>query len=157
MLRGGRPIPRVCAKTIPHKMIFINFSSGQRPSPGELWEVEHGPRGGDELNLIETGKNYGWPVVSYGKNSNEAPIPSHDTRPDLAKPVLYWVPVIAPGNLMFYRGAQTFPQWDGSSYVESPLPEPWYIPGRVLASPDHRAPDRRLHRRGGLRFREAVS
>src|ERR1700687_2445720 len=84
---------------------------------GELWEVEHGPRGGDELNLIEKGKNYGWPVVSYGENYNEVPIPSHDTRPDLAKPVLYWVPVIAPGNLMFYRGTKTFPQWDGSGFI----------------------------------------
>ncbi|MFN7925930.1 MAG: PQQ-dependent sugar dehydrogenase [Bryobacteraceae bacterium] len=84
---------------------------------GELWEVEHGPRGGDELNLIEKGKNYGWPVVSFGKNYNEVPIPSHDSRPEFAKPVLYWVPVIAPGNLMFYRGKQTFPQWDGSGFV----------------------------------------
>jgi len=75
---------------------------------GELWEVEHGPRGGDELNLIEKGKNYGWPLVSYGFNYNGVPIPSHDTRPDLAKPVLYWVPVIAPGNLMFYTGTQSF-------------------------------------------------
>ncbi len=84
---------------------------------GELWEVEHGPRGGDELNLIQKGKNYGWPVVSYGKNYNEVPIPSHDTRPEFTKPVLYWVPVIAPGNLMFYRGKNTFPQWDGSGFV----------------------------------------
>jgi len=84
---------------------------------GELWEVEHGPRGGDELNLIEKGKNYGWPLVSYGMNYNGVPIPSHDTRPDLAKPVLYWVPVIAPGNLMFYTGKKTFPQWDGSGFV----------------------------------------
>jgi len=84
---------------------------------GELWEVEHGPRGGDELNLIEKGKNYGWPLVSYGKNYNGVPIPSPDTRPDLAKPVLYWAPVIAPGNLMFYRGTQTFPQWNGNGFV----------------------------------------
>src|ERR1051325_1653369 len=84
---------------------------------GELWEVEHGPRGGDELNLIEKGKNYGWPVVSYGMNYNRVPIPKPDTRPDLAKPVLYWLPVIAPGNLMFYRGSQTFPQWNGSGFV----------------------------------------
>jgi glucose/arabinose dehydrogenase len=84
---------------------------------GELWEVEHGPRGGDELNLIEKGKNYGWPLVSYGRNYNGVPIPSPDTRPDLAKPVLYWVPVIAPGNLMFYRGSRTFPQWNGNGFV----------------------------------------
>ena len=84
---------------------------------GELWEVEHGPNGGDELNLIEKGKNYGWPVVSFGKNYNETPIPSHDSRLEFAKPVLYWVPVIAPGNLMFYRGTKTFPQWDGSGFI----------------------------------------
>jgi glucose/arabinose dehydrogenase len=84
---------------------------------GELWEVEHGPRGGDELNLIEKGKNYGWPLVSYGKNYDGVPIPSPDTRPDLAKPVLYWVPVIAPGNLMFYHGTQTFPQWNGNGFI----------------------------------------
>ena len=83
---------------------------------GRLWEVEHGPRGGDELNLIEPGKNYGWPLVSYGHNYNGVPIPSPDTRPDLAKPVIYWVPVIAPGNLMFYKGAM-FPQWNGSGFV----------------------------------------
>jgi glucose/arabinose dehydrogenase len=77
---------------------------------GELWEVEHGPRGGDELNLIEKGKNYGWPLVSYGENDSGVPIPKPDSRPDLAKPVLYWVPVIAPGNLMFYRGTKTSPQ-----------------------------------------------
>ena len=84
---------------------------------GELWEVEHGPRGGDELNLIEKGKNYGWPLVSYGQNYSGVPIPHPDTRPDLAKPVLYWVPVIAPGNLMFYTSKQTFPQWYGSGFI----------------------------------------
>lgn len=84
---------------------------------GELWEVEHGPRGGDELNHIEKGKNYGWPLVSYGMNYNGVPIPNPDTRPDLQKPVLYWVPVIAPGNLMFYRGTKTFPQWNGNGFV----------------------------------------
>jgi glucose/arabinose dehydrogenase len=84
---------------------------------GELWELEHGPRGGDELNLIEKGKNYGWPLVSYGQNYNGVPIPHPDTRPDLAKPALYWVPVIAPGNLMFYTGTQTFPQWNGSAFL----------------------------------------
>jgi glucose/arabinose dehydrogenase len=100
------------------------WSSGHRTpygmafSPsGELWEVEHGPRGGDELNLIEKSKNYGWPLVCYGMNYNGVPIPNPDTRPDLTKPVIYWVPVIAPGNLMFYRGAQTFPQWNGNGFI----------------------------------------
>jgi glucose/arabinose dehydrogenase len=84
---------------------------------GELWEVEHGPRGGDELNLIEKGKNYGWPLVCYAPNYSGIPIPSPDTRPDLAKPVIYWTPVVAPGNLMFYTGTQTFPQWNGNGFI----------------------------------------
>ena len=67
--------------------------------------------------MIEKGKNYGWPLVSYGQNYNGVPIASPDTRPDLAKPVIYWVPVIAPGNLMFYRGVQTFPQWNGNGFI----------------------------------------
>jgi glucose/arabinose dehydrogenase len=85
---------------------------------GRLWELEHGPRGGDELNLIEPGKNYGWPLVSYATNYNGVPIPSPDTRPDLAKPVIYWTPVIAPGNMVFYKGAM-FPEWSGSLLIAS--------------------------------------
>jgi glucose/arabinose dehydrogenase len=83
---------------------------------GRLWEMEHGPKGGDELNLIEPGKNYGWPLVSYATNYNGVPIPSPDTRPDLTKPVIYWTPIIAPGNLTFYKGAM-FPQWQGSGLM----------------------------------------
>ena len=83
---------------------------------GRLWELEHGPRGGDELNLIEPGKNYGWPLVSYAVNYDGVPIPSPDTRPDLTKPVIYWTPVIAPGNFTFYKGPM-FPQWVGSALI----------------------------------------
>jgi glucose/arabinose dehydrogenase len=83
---------------------------------GQLWEVEHGPKGGDELNLIQPGKNYGWPLVSYATNYDGVPIPSPDTRSDLTKPVIYWTPIIAPGNLMFYSGTM-FPQWKGSALI----------------------------------------
>jgi glucose/arabinose dehydrogenase len=83
---------------------------------GGLWEVEHGPKGGDELNLIEKGKNYGWPLVSYSTNYNDVPIPSPDTRADLEKPKLYWNPVVAPGGITFYKGAM-FPQWNGSALL----------------------------------------
>lgn len=83
---------------------------------GRLWELEHGPNGGDELNLIQRGKNYGWPLVSYGVNYNGVPIPKPETRPDLVRPAIYWTPVIAPGNLMFYKG-NLFPQWKGSALI----------------------------------------
>jgi aldose sugar dehydrogenase len=83
---------------------------------GRLWEMEHGPRGGDELNLIEPGKNYGWPLVSYGVNYDGVPIPTPDARPDLTKPVIYWTPVIAPGSMTFYNG-KMFPQWNGSALI----------------------------------------
>jgi glucose/arabinose dehydrogenase len=83
---------------------------------GRLWELEHGPKGGDELNLIQPGKNYGWPLASYATNYNGVPIPSPDTRSDLTKPVIYWTPVIAPGNLIFYKG-KMFPAWQGSALI----------------------------------------
>jgi glucose/arabinose dehydrogenase len=83
---------------------------------GELWEVEHGPRGGDELNLIKKGGNYGWPLVSWGKNYNGVPIAKPNTRPDLVGPVIYWDPIVAPGNIMFYTG-NAFPQWKGSALM----------------------------------------
>ena len=83
---------------------------------GQLWEVEHGPMGGDELNLIQKGKNYGWPLVSYGNNYNGVPIAKPPTRTDLVEPVIYWTPIIAPGNIMFYKG-NMFPQWNGSALM----------------------------------------
>lgn len=83
---------------------------------GRLWEIEHGPRGGDELNLIEPGRNYGWPLVSWGVNYDGAPIPKPGTRPDLTAPVLQWTPVIGPGNFIFCSG-RMFPTWRGSLLV----------------------------------------
>lgn len=117
------PVVRTYAFPGPNLSPAETWTSGHRTPyglafapDGRLWEAEHGPRGGDELNLIEPGKNYGWPLVSYAVNYNGVPIDSPDTRPDLAKPVLYWTPVIAPGNLVFYKGA-LFPQWNGSALV----------------------------------------
>ncbi len=80
---------------------------------GHLWEMEHGPKGGDELNLIEKGKNYGWPEARFAENYNGVPIPNFDGKPQFTKPILYWTPVIAPGNITFYKG-NVFPQWNGS-------------------------------------------
>ena len=83
---------------------------------GRLWETEMGPKGGDELNLIEPGSNYGWPLVSYGENYDGTPIAKPATRPDFHEPALYWDPIIAPAGLAFYSG-NMFPQWRGSAFV----------------------------------------
>ena len=83
---------------------------------GRLWLDEMGPKGGDELNLIEPGVNYGWPEVSYGDNYNGTPIPKPPTRPEFREPALYWNPVIAPAGLAFYEG-NLFPAWKGSALI----------------------------------------
>lgn len=85
---------------------------------GRLWETEMGPRGGDELNLILPGRNYGWPLVSEGKNYNGVPIPPHSSRPDFMPPKLFWVPSISPTSLLFYSGS-LFPQWKGDALIGS--------------------------------------
>ncbi len=86
------------------------------PSTGVLWETEHGPRGGDELNTPEKGKNYGWPVITYGINYNNTPITDERTRPGMEQPVKYWVPSIATSGLMVYTGDK-FPAWKGNLFV----------------------------------------
>lgn len=83
---------------------------------GRLWLHEMGPRGGDELNLILPGRNYGWPIVSNGDNYDGTPIPDHDTRPEFTAPAVYWTPVIAPAGLVFYEG-RMFPDWRGSALI----------------------------------------
>jgi glucose/arabinose dehydrogenase len=83
---------------------------------GQLWEIEMGPQGGDELNLIERGKNYGWPVVSNGDNYDGSPIPDHPTHPEYEAPRLSWNPVIAPAGVIIYSG-DTFPDWKGNALI----------------------------------------
>ena len=94
-----------------------------RPPPstpdGQLWAVEHGPKGGDELNRIEPGGNYGWPVISYGENYNGSPVGEGITaREGMEQPRYYWDPVIAPSGMAFYDGAM-FPEWHGDLLVGS--------------------------------------
>jgi glucose/arabinose dehydrogenase len=83
---------------------------------GELWEIEMGPAGGDELNRIQRGKNYGYPIVSDGDHYDGREIPDHHTRPEFEKPAVSWNPVISPGNLMIYHG-QLFSDWRGDAFV----------------------------------------
>jgi len=83
---------------------------------GQLWVIEMGPRGGDELNLIKRGANYGYPVVSNGEHYDGRDIPDHDTRPEFNKPAIWWTPVISPGHLMVYSG-EAFPEWHGNLFA----------------------------------------
>lgn len=86
------------------------------PVTGVLFDAEHGPRGGDELNAPQKGKNYGWPVITYGINYSGTPITEERERPGMEQPVTYWVPSIATSGLMFYNGDQ-FPEWKGNAFV----------------------------------------
>lgn len=100
------------------------FSFGHRnaqgmtfhPATGELWQHEHGPRGGDEVNIIRRGANYGWPVVTHGINYVGTRIADETTAPGIEPSVLYWVPSIAPSGMAFYTG-DAFPEWQGDLFV----------------------------------------
>lgn len=83
---------------------------------GQLWNTEMGPRGGDELNRVVRGKNYGYPVVSNGDHYSGKDIPDHDTRPEFEAPKTWWTPVISPGGLMVY-GGELFPEWTGDAFI----------------------------------------
>jgi len=92
-------------------------SAALHPDTGELWEVEHGTRGGDELNIARKGRDYGWPTIAYGMEYNRTPILEGLTeKPGMEQPVYYWDPVIAPSGMLFYTG-DAFPQWKGSLFV----------------------------------------
>ena len=86
------------------------------PASGEVWEIEHGPRGGDEVNIIARGRNYGWPVIGYGIDYSGAKIHETTVRDGMEQPVKYWVPSIAPSGMLFYTG-KLFPKWSGSLFT----------------------------------------
>ncbi|AHF89307.1 glucose sorbosone dehydrogenase [Opitutaceae bacterium TAV5] len=90
----------------------------REPATGLLWETEHGPRGGDELNIIEPGRNYGWPVITYGMNYNGTPMTAITAKEGMEQPVIHWTPSIAVGAITFYEGGQ-FPAWRGNLLVSS--------------------------------------
>ena len=85
-------------------------------SRGRLWNVEMGPMGGDELNLVERGANYGYPIVSNGDHYDGTVIPDHRTRPEFKAPAVFWNPVISPSSLLFYSGSE-FPEWQGDAFI----------------------------------------
>lgn len=119
-MRGGAPadnprpqgwLPEIYA------MGFRNVQAAALDGQGRLWTVEHGPRGGDEVNRPQPGRNYGWPTVSYGIDYSGQPIGQGLTaRPGTEQPVYYWDPVVAPSGMAFYDGAM-FPDWRGSALI----------------------------------------
>jgi glucose/arabinose dehydrogenase len=88
------------------------------PETGELWENEHGPLGGDEMNILHAGGNYGWPLVTFGRDYDGSSISELTTRADLADPFMVWIPSIAISGLSFYTSA-AFPLWQGNAFVGS--------------------------------------
>lgn len=85
-------------------------------SQGRLWNTEMGPKGGDELNLVIRGENYGYPIVSNGDHYDGKDIPDHDTRPEFSEPKVWWTPVISPASLIFYTG-DLFPDWQSDAFI----------------------------------------
>jgi len=113
------------------------------PETGAVWANEHGPQGGDELNLLQAGKNYGWPVASYGREygPNGVLISQHPTKEGIEEPILTWLPSIGISGMIFYTG-DTFPQWKGNIFVGG-------LSGQSL----HRLA---FNEKGGLLGREAL-
>src|SRR5499426_808266 len=91
-------------------------AAAMNPETGQLWTVEHGARGGDELNHPEAGKNYGWPIITYGRDYNGSKIGEGAVKEGMEQPVYYWDPVIAPSGMTFYTGDK-FAGWKGSIFV----------------------------------------
>ncbi|MBB6224474.1 PQQ-dependent sugar dehydrogenase [Rhizobium leguminosarum] len=108
---GGKALPEIWSKGHRNPQ-GITFDS----KDGKLYTVEHGARGGDEVNQPEAGKNYGWPIITYGRDYSGAEIGEGTAREGLEQPLHYWDPSIAPGALAVYRGAM-FPEWDGNFIV----------------------------------------
>jgi glucose/arabinose dehydrogenase len=98
-----------------------NVQAATLDASGQLWTVEHGARGGDELNRPQAGHNYGWPVITYGVDYSGARVGVGTAAPGMEQPVYYWDPVIAPSGATFYSGA-AFPDWRGDLFVGSLQP-----------------------------------
>ena len=120
------------------------------PRTGKLWLNEMGPKGGDELNVIEAGKNYGWPLVCEGTHYNDAPIPKHSSKPDVTPPLVFWNPVISPSGMIFYNGSM-FPAWKGCAMIGGLSSRALVI---VRPNGDRAAEDERLDMR--MRIRDVI-
>ncbi len=131
-IHGGKVLRLRDDGTVPNDNPFVNrpgvrpeiFTYGNRnpqglaidPQNGTIFENEHGPRGGDEINLLLAGRNYGWPTITYGKNYDGTVITNETARPGMEQPLVYWVPSIGPSGMAIYTGDR-FPSWKGNLFV----------------------------------------
>jgi glucose/arabinose dehydrogenase len=144
----GKPGARPEIWTLGHR----NVLGAALDSKNRLWVAEMGPRGGDELNLIERGKDYGWPTIGYGEEYSGQPIHQTTQAPGLEQPVYYWDPVISPGALSIYTG-QLFPEWKGNFLIAG-LSSKALV--RLVLENDRVVGEERLLADRGERFRDVV-
>lgn len=153
--------------TVPANNPFVNrtdarpeiYSLGHRnvlaaalDSQNRLWEVEMGPLGGDELNLIGAGKDYGWPTIGYGREYSGAPIHQSAQGPGMEQPVYFWDPVIAPSGMTIYSG-NLFPEWKGNFFIGGLA---GHALVRLVMNNDRVQGEERMHPAGNARVRDVV-
>ncbi len=144
----GRADARPEIWTLGHRNVLAAALDAQR----RLWVVEMGPRGGDEVNLVEKGKDYGWPTIGYGEEYSGAAIHERTQAAGMEQPIYYWDPVISPGGLTIYSG-QAFPEWQGNLFIGG-LSSQALV--RLVLANDRVVGEERLLTDRGERFREVV-
>ncbi|HEX9856890.1 MAG TPA: PQQ-dependent sugar dehydrogenase, partial [Paracoccaceae bacterium] len=157
----GQPVSPTPAGTLPglYSLGHRNPQGAALDAGGQLWVTEHGAEGGDELNRVERGRNYGWPVIAYGQHYGGGKIGIGTANPGMEQPVLYWDPSIAPSGLMIHSGAM-FPEWRGDfftgslkfNYIARLDPEANYAEERIAAPQTGRVRDVREGPDGAIWF-----
>lgn len=163
--RDGSPIALDDPSYLPgvYSMGHRNPQGAALDANGQLWVVEHGAQGGDELNRVEEGLNYGWPIISYGKDYDGSKLGIGTEAAGLEQPVHYWDPSIAPSGLMFYSGTM-FPQWQGDvftgslkfDYIARLDPENGYAEEKIAAHETGRVRDVRQAPDGSIWFLSVI-
>jgi aldose sugar dehydrogenase len=146
-----------------HSLGHRNPQGAALDANGQLWVVEHGAQGGDELNRVDLGRNYGWPIIAYGKNYDDSKLGIGTSAPGLEQPIHYWDPSIAPSGLMFYTGGM-FPEWQGNvftgslkfNYISRLDPDSGYTEEAITANETGRVRDVRQAPDGSIWFLSVV-
>jgi aldose sugar dehydrogenase len=163
--RDGLPIGPDDTSSLPglHSLGHRNPQGAALDANGQLWVVEHGAQGGDELNRVEENRNYGWPIIAYGKDYDDSKLGVGSSAPGLEQPVHYWDPSIAPSGLMFYTG-DMFPEWQGDvftgslkfNYISRLDPDNGYVEETITANETGRVRDVRQAPDGSIWFLSVV-